>query len=164
MIDLLIANVKEQRLECFSQQRKTVSYVISTATNGVGELESSFKTPRGWHQIAAKIGENATKMAVFESRKWKGQVYTPQLGKQFCDKDWILSRILRLSGLTSGFNRGFNSKGQCIDTWQRYIYIHGTADETTLGKLGSHGCIRMANDDIIELFQKVALMAKVLIL
>lgn len=122
-------------------------YSISTGANGLGEESGSFCTPRGRHVIRAKIGAGQPENAVFVKRRPTGEVYTPQLGAQHPGRDWILARILWLSGCESGFNRS----GTC-DTMRRYIYIHGTPDSTELGKPGSKGCVRMRNADLVELF------------
>jgi len=125
-------------------------YAISSGANGVGEESGSFCTPRGRHVIRAKIGAGQAPNSVFVRRRPTGEIYTPQLGGQFPNRDWILTRILWLSGKEPGFNRW----GSC-DTMRRYIYIHGTPDTTPLGQPGSHGCIRMRNADIIDLFERV---------
>ncbi|PPC94984.1 MAG: L,D-transpeptidase [Methylotenera sp.] len=125
-------------------------YSISTAANGIGCMKDSGCTPLGKHIIRAKIGTAATRNTVFVGRRPTGELYTPELHANHPSRDWILTRILWLSGTEVGFNRLGN-----VDTMQRYIYIHGTPDSTELGKPGSHGCIRMANDDIIELFDLV---------
>jgi lipoprotein-anchoring transpeptidase ErfK/SrfK len=125
-------------------------YSVSTAANGAGELSGSFCTPRGRHVVRAKIGAGMPANAVFVARRPTGEVYTPELGAQFPQRDWILTRILWLSGREPGYNR----LGDC-DTMRRYIYIHGTPDTEPMGVPGSHGCIRMRNDELIELFDLV---------
>lgn len=133
------------------------TFPISTAKNGLGEARNSLQTPRGWHEVRAKIGANYPVYAVFKGRRPTGDVF--QLGRDDPDAtDWILTRILWLSGLTLGQNRL-----GAVDTMQRYIYIHGTACEYDIGKPVSHGCIRMRNHDIIELFNWVSLGEKVFI-
>jgi len=127
------------------------SYPVSTAANGVGELSGSYCTPRGRHVIRARIGEGQPVNAVFVRRRPTGEIYTPELGERYPQRDWILTRILWLSGCEPGFNR----LGEC-DTMRRYIYIHGTPDEVVLGRPGSHGCVRMRNTDLLELFDQVA--------
>ena len=126
------------------------NYAISTAKAGVGEVPGSYKTPRGQHLIRAKIGAGAPENAVFVRRRPTGEIWTPELAEQFPGRDWILTRILWLSGCEPGFNR----LGQC-DTMRRYIYIHGSPDSAEMGKPGSHGCIRKRNADLIELFDLV---------
>ena len=125
-------------------------YPVSTAGNGVGEEFGSFCTPRGQHIIRAKIGAGQPLNAVFVSRRPTGEIYTPQLHEQHPGRDWMLTRILWLSGCEVGFNR-LGTR----DTMRRYIYIHGTPDSTTLCKPGSKGCVRMRNADLVELFSKV---------
>jgi lipoprotein-anchoring transpeptidase ErfK/SrfK len=125
-------------------------YPVSTGANGMGEESGSLCTPRGRHIIRAKIGKGQPTGMVFVRRRPTGEIYTPQLGAQHPGRDWILTRILWLSGCEAGYNR----LGTC-DTMRRYIYIHGTPDETVLGKPGSRGCIRMRNADLLELFDLV---------
>lgn len=124
------------------------SYVISSGKNGIGEQENSGKTPRGWHRIEKKFGADLPEHSVFVARQPTGEIYTPELADQFPQRDWILSRILWLYGLEPGFNQG-----EGCDTFARYIYIHGTPDTEPMGQPLSHGCIRMRNKDIIELFE-----------
>lgn len=125
-------------------------YLVSTGKNGIGEQENSGKTPRGWHHIAQKIGQNTELGSVFVARQFTGEIYSAELARQFPERDWILTRILWLQGLEEGFNRGAG-----CDSYQRYIYIHGTPDTEPMGLPVSHGCIRMRNQDIIELFDLV---------
>jgi L,D-transpeptidase YbiS len=125
-------------------------YPVSTGANGVGEESGSYCTPRGRHIIRAKIGAGQPVNTVFVQRRPTGEIYTPQLGAQHPERDWILTRILWLSGCEVGYNR----LGSC-DTLRRYIYIHGTPDSTPLGQPGSRGCVRMRNADLMELFDLV---------
>jgi L,D-transpeptidase YbiS len=125
-------------------------YAISTAANGVGEANGSYCTPRGQHIVRAKIGAGQAQNSVFVRRRPTGEIYTPILGAQFPERDWILTRILWLSGC----ERGFNRLGE-VDTMRRFIYIHGSPDEVAMGAPGSHGCIRMRNADVIDLFDRV---------
>jgi lipoprotein-anchoring transpeptidase ErfK/SrfK len=144
-------NVTAQSLALFGDDGVMVRcYPVSTAANGVGEENGSYCTPRGRHVIRAKIGAGQPADTVFVRRRPTGERYTPELGRQFPRRDWILTRILWLSGREPGYNR----YGSC-DTMRRYIYIHGTPDETELGRPGSHGCVRMRNADLIELFDRV---------
>ena len=152
--DVLI-NLKDQTL---SLPKLNKFYVVSTGKNGIGEQENSGKTPRGWHRVAEKFGANEPKNAVFKARQWTGEVYDAELAVEYPERDWILSRILWLSGLEAGFNQG-----EGCDTYQRYIYIHGTPDTEPMGIPMSHGCIRMRNDDVVELFNLVPIDAKVYI-
>jgi len=144
-------HIATQRLELLDDAGKLLRrYAVSTAANGAGETCGSYCTPRGKHIIRAKIGAGQAENTVFVRRRPTGEIYTPELGAQFPERDWILTRILWLSGCEVGFNRlGDN------DTMRRYIYIHGTPDSAQLGAPGSHGCIRMRNADLIELFDLV---------
>ena len=133
-------------------------YPVSTAANGVGEQSGSYCTPRGKHIIRAKIGASQPLNTVFVRRRPTGEIYTPELGAQYPGRDWILTRILWLSGSQVGFNR----LGAC-DTMRRYIYIHGTPDRTQLSQPGSKGCVRMRNADLLELFVLVPVNTEVYI-
>ncbi|MFM9968813.1 MAG: L,D-transpeptidase family protein [Burkholderiales bacterium] len=133
-------------------------YWVSTAKNGAGEIRDSFCTPRGRHIIRAKIGAGQAENTVFSRRRPTGEIWTPELFEKFPGRDWILTRILWLSGCEPGFNRLGN-----VDTMRRYIYIHGSHDKAEMGKPGSIGCIRMRNADIIELFDHVSAGTPVLI-
>src|SRR3990167_8907677 len=125
-------------------------YTISTAKNGVGEQRGSEQTPCGWHVIRAKVGAHCPPNTVFVSRRPTGEIFNPNMRTLFPERDWILTRILWLSGLEVGKNRlGL------VDTMRRYIYIHGAPDTESLGVPGSIGCIRMGNRDIVELFDLV---------
>lgn len=123
---------------------------VSTAANGAGEEQGSYRTPRGRHIVRARIGAGAPLNSVFIARRPTGELYTPELDAEHPDRDWILTRILWLSGTEPGFNR----LGE-RDTMRRYIYIHGTPDQRFEQKPCSHGCIRMRNADIAELFDLV---------
>lgn len=120
---------------------------VSTGANGPGEINGSGCTPRGAHIIRAAIGAGLPEGAVLRARRWTGEIWSPELHAQFPGRDWILSRILWLSGLEPGRNRLGN-----VDTFRRYIYLHGTPPVTVLGRPGSKGCVRVANSDLIELF------------
>jgi L,D-transpeptidase YbiS len=125
-------------------------YAISTAANGVGEANGSYCTPRGQHIVRAKIGADQAENSVFVRRRPTGEIYTPALGAQYPERDWILTRILWLSGCEHGFNRLGD-----VDTMRRFIYIHGSPDEVAMGAPGSHGCVRMRNADVTDLFDRV---------
>ena len=145
-------HIATQQLDLLDGAGNTLrSYPVSTAANGAGELNGSHCTPRGKHVVRAKIGAGQPENTMFVRRRPTGEIYTPELGAQFPERDWILTRILWLSGCEPGFNRlGEN------DTMRRYIYIHGTPDSAQLGTPASHGCIRMRNADLIELFDLVS--------
>lgn len=147
----IVIHIPNQELELFDDSGKLLHrYPVSTGANGVGEENGSFCTPRGKHVIRAKIGVGQPENAVFVKRRPTGEVYTPELGARHPGRDWILTRILWLSGKEPGYNRW----GSC-DTMRRYIYIHGTPDSTPVGKPGSRGCVRMRNADLLELFDLV---------
>jgi len=144
-------HIPTQALELFDDSGKPLRrYLVSTGANGVGEENGSYCTPRGKHVIRAKIGAGLPQNTVFVRRRPTGEIYTQVLGALHPGRDWILTRILWLSGC----ERGYNRFGSC-DTMQRYIYIHGTPDSTQLGKPGSHGCVRMRNSELVELFDLV---------
>lgn len=124
----------------------------------MGEQMGSECTPRGWHQIHAKVGMDAAVNSVFCSRVWTGEIYSDEFALQNPGRDWILTRILQLDGLEPGRNK----QGE-VDSLQRYIYIHGTPDSTTLGMPGSRGCIRMRNKDVVELAEWIDIGARVFI-
>lgn len=123
---------------------------IATARNGVGERRGSGCTPRGRHYVRAKIGAGLPANAVLVSRRFTGEIYSPQLRTVFPHRDWILTRILWLSGLEPGRNRLGD-----VDTMARYVYIHGCPDEDPMGVPSSRGCIKMRNADIVELFDLI---------
>ncbi len=125
-------------------------YPVSTAANGAGCLKDSGCTPLGHHIVRAKIGAGMPLNTVFVGRRPTGEILTPELAAQFPERDWVLTRILWLSGTEVGRNRLGN-----VDTMQRYIYIHGTPDTEPMGQPRSHGCVRMRNQDVLELFDLV---------
>jgi lipoprotein-anchoring transpeptidase ErfK/SrfK len=132
--------------------------LISTGRKGLGEINGSEQTPRGSHIIRAKIGDHQPVNTVFVGRRPTNEIYTSELREQHPERDWILTRILWLSGTESGKNRSGD-----VDTMRRYIYIHGAPDEDEMGVPGSHGCIKMRNRDVVELFDKVALYTPVMV-
>lgn len=127
------------------------TYSVSTAKNGPGERRGSHCTPRGRHVVRARIGAGAPPNTVFVGRRPTGEVWSPELAARHPGRDWILTRILWLSGCEPGFNRLGD-----VDTMRRYVYIHGTPDSMPMGVPGSIGCVRMRNADVIELFDLVA--------
>src|SRR5262245_33511481 len=126
------------------------TYTVSTSKLGPGEKNGSFCTPRGSHIVRAKIGAGQPLGAVFVRRRPTGEVWTPEMHERYPGRDWILTRILWLSGCEPGRNRLGD-----VDTMRRYIYIHGCPDSAELGKPGSIGCVRMRNRDVAELFDRV---------
>ncbi len=129
------------------------TYSISTAQNGVNAVQGSGGTPLGSHYVSEKIGAFHPLYAVFKAREYQGYEYSPINTPP--NEDGILTRILRLRGCEPGINKGVDSSGNVVDSHSRYIYIHGTNREDLLGTPASHGCIRMANEDIAELFLKI---------
>ncbi|AAZ19477.1 conserved hypothetical protein [Psychrobacter arcticus 273-4] len=150
----IVISIAQQTLTVYKRQKVIAQYPVSTAKNGMGSQQDSGCTPLGKHVIAEKIGAGMLSNAVFIGRVPTGETYNSELGASHPERDWILSRILWLSGLEEGVNKGSNSQGGC-DTYQRYIYIHGTPDSEPMGIPLSHGCVRMRNQDIIELFEQV---------
>jgi len=151
-------SIENQQLSLLKNGKVEKKYSISTAKNGAGEQMGSECTPTGWHKIRAKIGDKQALNAVFIGRRPTGEVYDIELSHKYPKRDWILSRILWLGGLEVGKNRYGN-----VDSTWRYIYIHGCPDELMQGKPESHGCIRMKNLDVIDLFNHVKSGLKVLI-
>ncbi len=129
---------------------------VSTAKNGPGERLGSGCTPRGRHCIRLKIGQGCAPGTVFVARRPTGELYSAALGERHPERDWILTRILWLTGLEPGLNRG----GDC-DTLRRFVYIHGCPPDAPMGVPGSHGCIRMRDDDLIALFDAISTGARV---
>ena len=150
----LIVNIEKQTLSVYQHDKEISRYDISTAKNGIGSQQDSGCTPLGAHIIAQKIGGEHSINTVFIGRVPTGEIYSEVLGQKYPERDWILSRILWLAGLEEGSNKGNNEQGGC-DTYQRYIYIHGTPDSEPMNTPRSHGCVRMRNHDIIELFGQV---------
>ncbi|MBL8496552.1 L,D-transpeptidase [Nitrosomonas sp. JL21] len=144
-------NISNQKLELIDDRGwLKKEFLISSARKGTGQEYGSFRTPLGKHVIRAKIGSGRVVNTVFIKRRPTGEIYSPELGRKYPQRDWILTRILWLSGCEPGFNR----LGR-VDTMRRYIYIHGSPDSVEMGKPGSIGCIRMRNNDLIELFDSV---------
>ncbi|MGH8505621.1 MAG: L,D-transpeptidase family protein [Stenotrophobium sp.] len=149
-------DLARQRLRLLEGARVLREYPVSTGGNGAGEINGSGCTPRGRHKVRAKIGAGAPAGAVFVGRRQTGEIWTPELHAKFPRRDWILTRILWLSGLETGRNRL-----GCVDTFRRYIYLHGTPHITALGAPGSKGCVRMDNRDIVELFDTIAVATEI---
>lgn len=151
-------SINDQRLTFTDAVGVERRYSISTSLKGVGEQQDSGCTPRGSHRIRAKIGAGLPSAAVLVGRRFTGEIWTPELTEQFPQRDWILSRILWLCGNEPGRNR----LGR-VDSMRRFIYIHGTPDDQPMGVPLSHGCVRMRNADVIELFDLVKVGCPVLI-
>lgn len=143
-------SIAQQKLRLYEGQTLVKQWSVSTARVGAGQQEGSGCTPTGLHRIRLKIGADAPINSVFVGRRQTGEIYSAKLAQTYPDRDWILTRILWLQGLEWGHNRG----GQ-LDTLRRYIYIHGTPDTEPMGQPASHGCIRMRNTDLLELFEQV---------
>lgn len=145
-------DIASQTLSLFGAGREApVVYAISTALNGPGERQNSGCTPRGEHYIRARVGAGLPLNTVFVARRPTGEIYSDQLARDYPQRDWILTRILWLCGREWGRNRGPG-----VDSFRRFIYIHGTPDTEPMGKPFSHGCIRMRNRELIELFDRVS--------
>ena len=157
-LKIILVDSDIQMMSLMEADQCVQQYSISTGKNGMGEVINSEMTPRGWHQIRAKIGHNAPANTVFVERRATGEIFNSLMRSSFPGRDWILTRILWLSGLEVGKNR----LGQ-VDTMRRYIYIHGSPDDVQMGAPGSRGCIRMHNHDIIQLFEWTPASTKVLI-
>ena len=151
-------NLAAQTLMLLYGDGRLVAYPVSTAARGRGCMNGSYCTPVGRHRVRLKIGGGCPPGSVFVGRRATGEVLTEELRLATPDRDWILSRLLWLEGMEPGINRGGD-----VDTLRRFVYIHGTADEARIGEPASHGCIRMRNDDIVELFDLVPAGTEVLI-
>ena len=151
-------DISEQRLYLIENSLIKASYPISTSKYGEGSIENSFKTPLGKHSIKEMIGEEAEINTIFTSRINTKRSATIIDQHEDTDNDYVTSRIMWLDGEEEGFNKGGN-----VDSYRRYIYIHGTHEEGLIGTKASHGCIRMFNYDVIELFNLVNIGTKVLI-
>jgi len=150
-------NIGTQYIDIIDKNGSIIKrYAISTSKNGAGEQNGSYCTPRGRHIVRAKIGAGRPLNTVFVERRPTGEVYSPELARSFPKRDWILTRILWLSGCEPGINR----LGK-VDTMRRAIYIHGSPDSAEMGKPGSRGCIRMRNEDLVELFDLVPVRTSV---
>ncbi|MCX4029309.1 L,D-transpeptidase [Endozoicomonas sp. SM1973] len=155
---VIYVSIAEQTLRVCDGDRLITRYSVSTAAKGAGQCQGSYQTPLGRHIIRAKVGGNCPLNAVFVGRRFTGEIYNETLARQFPNRDWILTRILWLSGQEPGVNR----LGE-VDSMRRYIYIHGTPDSEPMGIPASHGCIRMRNDEVVELFSSVPVYTQVII-
>jgi len=158
-VDHLAISIADQTLSLVDVRGAVIEcYPVSTALNGAGEQDGSGCTPRGEHYIRAMVGSGMPERTVFRARRPTGETYSPELAAAHPNRDWILSRIIWLCGLESGKNRG-----RGVDTFRRFIYIHGTPDTEPMGVPKSHGCIRMRNEDVMALFDRVHTGLRVLI-
>jgi len=151
-------DLKTQTLNLKNNDISIFTTKIASAKKGVGEINGSEQTPRGWHIIRAKIGAGQPENMVFKGRRPTSELFSEPLREEHPGRDWILTRIMWLSGLEPGFNRLGN-----VDTMRRYIYIHGCPDSDPMGEPSSHGCIKMRNTDVVKLFDLVEVGTKVLI-
>jgi len=147
---LIQISICHQRLTLYAHEQLVQSWPVSTALNGIGNRNGSFKTPTGMHRIAEMIGDGAEAGTVFRGRITTDEHIKPDAQQSAVKEDLITSRILWLQGIEAGINQG----GE-VDSHQRYIYIHGTADEKRIGQPVSQGCIRMTNADVITLFDQI---------
>lgn len=150
-LDFLHVSIADQQLYGFAEGQLVYRVAVSSARNGPGERSGSNCTPRGLHQVRARIGDGLPLGAVLRGRRWTGEVWSPELHDAFPGRDWILTRILWLSGCEPGRNRL-----GAVDSFRRYIYLHGTPDVEPMGVPLSHGCIRLRNDAMLALFERVA--------
>lgn len=157
-LDFLHISLADQCLYGFAKGQLLLRFPVSTALHGAGERNGSGCTPRGRHQVRAKIGAGLPLGAVLRGRRWTGEVFSDDLQAQFPQRDWILTRILWLSGCEPGRNRLGD-----VDTFRRYIYLHGTPDSEPMGVPLSHGCVRLRNTDLLALFDSVPLHCAVMI-
>lgn len=158
MDQVIDIDISEQRLRLKQGERTLLDAPVSTGLKGAGEIMDSECTPRGWHVVCEKIGDGAPMNTVFVGRRPTGELYSPDLRQEHPDRDWILTRILWLSGTESGRNYQGN-----VDSRERYIYIHGCPADVGIGAPGSRGCIRMRNEQIMELFNQVQVGTRVYI-
>ncbi|WP_435101282.1 L,D-transpeptidase family protein [Arhodomonas sp. AD133] len=154
----LRVDARAQRLSLCCDDDVLETWPVSTGRNGLGEINGSGCTPRGWHVVRARVGDGLPAETVFVGRRDTGERYSRALAAAYPQRDWILARILWLSGLEHGRNR-LGAR----DTMRRYIYIHGAPPESPIGQPVSHGCIRMRPDDVIELFGRTPVGTRVLI-
>ena len=152
----IIVDISEQRLYLYNNDNLVQSFPVSTSKYGEGQIENSFKTPLGLHEIKEKIGDKAPIYTIFTARENTNKRAEIQINPNDTEDDFVTSRILWLDGLENGINRGVG-----VDSYSRYIYIHGTHEEGLIGQKASHGCIRMFNNDVIELFDMVSEGTKV---
>ena len=151
-------DIAKQQLTLLQDGIVVASYSVSTAKNGIGQKNGSECTPLGQHVIDSKIGGDAKEKSVFVGREETGEYFTEKLRQDNQERDWILTRILWLSGTEEGKNKGGD-----VDTMSRYIYIHGCPDSDSFSVPSSHGCIKMRNKDIVELFEKIDVGTHILI-
>ncbi len=155
--DLLYVSVQRQMLFHVHEGRSVATYPISTAMAGLGSEQDSYRTPTGLHRVSEKFGDDVPPLGILKDREFTGEFADTDFAG--IDKDWITSRILWLEGLEPGVNQGAN-----VDSHERYIYIHGTANEKSIGTASSMGCVRMRNADVMELYGRIPVGTLVVIL
>ncbi len=158
-----IVNIKEQVLYLFENNKFVCSYPVSTSRHGVGQQEGSYQTPIGIHCVKEKIGAEAEIAEIFLSRERTNSFASIEHEAVCTEVECITSRILWLAGLENGINKAKNAQGQNVDSYERYIYIHGTDEEGLIGQAASIGCVRMKNEDVIDLFEKLFVSSLVII-
>jgi len=162
--EFLYVSIEQQKMYHIKGWEIQKAYVVSTATYGAGSLSGSNKTPTGLHTIAAKYGSGLKEGSILKARQFTGKVARIYTDSTNVEQDYVTTRIMWLAGEEDGINKGRNKQGKKVDSYQRYIYIHGTPEEGLLGQPASHGCVRMKNSDVIELYSRVGKGLKVLIL
>jgi len=155
----IFVSIKRQKLFYIKNGNVEKVFLISTAKKGIGQEIHSQQTPEGLHVIKHMIGQNLPKNAIFKERVFNGEIAEIYTDKTDINEDFVTSRIMWLEGQEEGINKGGN-----VDSYKRYIYIHGTPEEGLIGKPASHGCVRMKNKEVIELFDLVQVNTPVLIL
>ena len=160
-----LVGVRTQSMKHFDSWGRLIKeYPVSTAKKGVGEVEHSYQTPRGHHKICEKIGDGLAARTIISRRQPTEWFYTEELHKQYPKKDWILTRILWLCGQEEGKNKGYNTQGKVVDSYRRYIYIHGAGDHAPFGVAPSSlGCVRMNSEDVIDVFSRAPIGTDVVI-
>jgi len=157
--EVIYVSIKQQKLYHIKHDSIIKEYIISSSSYGIGSTLGSNKTPIGLHSIREKFGEKTPINGKMTGRVFYGEIATIYTDETKSKTDDVTSRVLWLEGLEKGKN-----KGKGIDSFKRYIYIHGTSEEGRLGKPASHGCIRMKNKEVIDLYKLVEVGTLVLIL
>lgn len=160
----ILVKVKNQTLSLFKDGKKIKNFTVSTSKFGIGQVEDSYQTPIGLHKIEKKIGQNVPNYGIFKARRYTGAIWPKSLSLEERKYDYIVTRILTLTGLEPGINKGLDKKNNCVDSKQRNIYIHGTVEESKLGTPISIGCVYMRTNDIKTLFNTVPSGTLVLIM
>jgi len=162
-LSAVIISISKQTLYLYINDSFVCCYPVSTSRHGIGQVEGSYKTPIGIHCVKEKIGEGAEFAEIFLSRKRTKSIASIENEAVCTDMDCITSRIFWLAGLEESINKAKNVNGQVVDSYKRYIYIHGTHEEGLIGQPASVGCVRMKNNDVIDLFDKLIVSSLVII-